>query len=135
MSNKFQEVTQDIQARINEVAYLMWESAGRQQGMAMEYWLKAESEVMSTLHAAASRMMPSPRRDDEKPAAPAKPVAPAKPAVQVEPTATPKPAIEAPKEAKPAEAATKPAAEAKPVASVAPPSPARKPAARGKSKS
>jgi len=129
MSNKFQEVTQDIQARINEVAYLMWESAGRQQGMAMEYWLKAESEVMSTLHAAASRMMPSPRRDDEKPAAPANPVAP------VVPAATPKPAIEAPKEAKPAVAATKPAAEAKPVASVAPPSPARKPAARGKSKS
>lgn len=119
MSNKFQEVTQDIQARINEVAYLMWESAGRQQGMAMEYWLKAESEVMATLQSAASRMMPSSRKGEEKPAAPAKsPV-----------QAAPKPAIEAPKEVKPAVAA------AKPVASVAPPSPARKPAARGKSKS
>lgn len=129
MSNKFQEVTQDIQARINEVAYLMWESAGRQQGMAMEYWLKAESEVMATLQSAASRMMPSSRKGEEKPAAPAKSV------VQAGPAAAPKPSIEAPKEAKPAVAAAKPAAEAKPVAAVAPPSPARKPAARGKSKS
>ena len=128
MSNKFQEVTQDIQARINEVAYLMWESAGRQQGMAMEYWLKAESEVMSTLQSAASRMMPSSRKAEEKPAAPAKSV------VQAAPVAAPKPSIEAPKAAIPAVAA-KPAAEAKPVASAAPPSPARKPAARGKSKS
>lgn len=122
MNNKFQELTQDIQARINEVAYLMWESAGRQQGMAMEYWLKAESEVMSTLQSAAARLMPSSRKDEEKPAAPAQS------ALQVEPAAAPKPAIEAPK-AKPA------AAEAKPAASIAPPSPARKPAARGKSKS
>ena len=57
MSNDLHQMTQDLQTRIRELAYLMWESAGRQQGMAIEYWLKAESEVMSTLQAAA-RMLP-----------------------------------------------------------------------------
>src|SRR5512147_2536704 len=57
MSSDLQKMTEDLQTRIRELAYLMWESAGRQQGMAMEYWLKAESEVMSTLQAAA-RMLP-----------------------------------------------------------------------------
>lgn len=57
MSNDLHQMTQDLQTRIRELAYLMWESAGRQQGMAMEYWLKAESEVMSALQAAA-RMLP-----------------------------------------------------------------------------
>jgi hypothetical protein len=58
MTNRFSELTQDIQDRIREIAYLMWESAGRQHGMAMEYWLSAEQEVLSTLQAAAHRMMP-----------------------------------------------------------------------------
>lgn len=58
MTNTLQEMTRDMQARVRELAYMMWESAGRQHGMAMEYWLKAESEVMSTLQAAASKMMP-----------------------------------------------------------------------------
>jgi hypothetical protein len=58
MSNELHQMTQDIQTRIRELAYLMWESAGRQQGMAMEYWLKAESEVLSTLQAAATHMLP-----------------------------------------------------------------------------
>jgi hypothetical protein len=58
MSNELHQMTQDLQTRIRELAYLMWESAGRQQGMAMEYWLKAESEVLSTLQAAAARMLP-----------------------------------------------------------------------------
>lgn len=58
MSNPFFELTQDIQARIREIAYLMWESAGRQHGMAMQYWLSAEQEVLSTVQAAAERMMP-----------------------------------------------------------------------------
>jgi hypothetical protein len=57
MSNDLHQMTQDLQTRIRELAYLMWESAGRQQGMAMEYWLKAESEVMSAVQAAA-RMLP-----------------------------------------------------------------------------
>jgi Protein of unknown function (DUF2934) len=58
MSNQFLELTQEMQTRIRELAYLMWESAGRQQGMAMDYWLKAENEVLSTLQAAAARIMP-----------------------------------------------------------------------------
>jgi hypothetical protein len=58
MTNRFSELTQDIQDRIREIAYLMWESAGRQHGMAMEYWLSAEQEVLSTLQAAAHRMLP-----------------------------------------------------------------------------
>jgi hypothetical protein len=59
MINRFSELTQDIQDRIREIAYLMWESAGRQHGMAMEYWLSAEQEVLSTLQAAAHRMTPA----------------------------------------------------------------------------
>ncbi len=58
MKNTFSELTQDLQDRIREIAYLMWESAGRQHGMAMEYWLSAEQEVLSTLQAAAHRMLP-----------------------------------------------------------------------------
>jgi hypothetical protein len=51
-------LVKDIQDRVREVAYLMWESAGRQHGMAMEYWLTAEREVISTMQSAAERMMP-----------------------------------------------------------------------------
>jgi hypothetical protein len=128
MSNKLQEMTQDIQARISELAYLMWESAGRQQGMAMEYWLKAEKEVMSTFQAAASHMMPKQPKAETKPAVAAKVAKPADVA---------KPSLEAPKaavQAKPAAEAPTPAAETKPAASSASPSPTRKPAARGKTK-
>ena len=84
MSNQFQDMTEGMQTKIRELAYLMWESAGRQQGMAMEYWLKAETEVLSTLQAAAARMIspvisarkepaettPSPVRDAEIAVAP-----------------------------------------------------------------
>lgn len=58
MSNTLQEMTLDLQTRIRELAYLMWESAGRHQGMAIEYWLKAESEVLTAMEAAAARVMP-----------------------------------------------------------------------------
>jgi predicted flap endonuclease-1-like 5' DNA nuclease len=36
----------------------MWESAGRQAGRAMEYWLAAEREVRTALGAAAGTIMP-----------------------------------------------------------------------------
>ena len=39
MSNDFKDIAQGIQDRIRELAYLMWEAAGRQHGMAMEYWV------------------------------------------------------------------------------------------------
>jgi DUF2934 family protein len=80
MSNDLHQMTQDLQARIRELAYLMWESAGRQHGAAMEYWLKAESEVLSTLQAAA-RILPG-----AKPAKSTKPEA-GTPATAVEPAA------------------------------------------------
>jgi len=51
-------LVKDIQDRVREVAYLMWESAGRHHGMAMEYWLQAEREVITTMQSAAERMMP-----------------------------------------------------------------------------
>jgi len=51
-------LVKDIQDRVREVAYLMWESAGRHHGMAMEYWLQAEREVITTMQGAAERMMP-----------------------------------------------------------------------------
>jgi hypothetical protein len=59
-------LVKDIQDRVREVAYLMWESAGRQHGMALEYWLSAEREVITTMQAASDRMMPAPVRDGEE---------------------------------------------------------------------
>ncbi len=56
MSNKINELTRNIQDRVREIAYLMWESAGRQHGMAMEYWLAAEKDVLNTMQAAAGAM-------------------------------------------------------------------------------
>jgi hypothetical protein len=116
MNNPLQEMTQDLQNRIRELAYRMWETAGRQQGMAMEYWLKAESSVLATFAAAASSMMPG-----NKPAAEATPEAvapgstttpgspPAAPAETAAPTPSAPEAPAAPAAAAPA-AATKPTA-------------------------
>jgi hypothetical protein len=58
MTNKLQEMSEDVQHRIREVAYMMWDSAGRHQGMALEYWLAAEREVLATMQRAAERLMP-----------------------------------------------------------------------------
>lgn len=64
-----QKQGEEIQARIRDLAYALWESAGRQQGMAMEYWLQAEKEVMTTVQRMASAAMPKPA---QRKAAPAK---------------------------------------------------------------
>jgi hypothetical protein len=89
MNDDFKKMSQDIQNRISEMAYLMWETAGRQQGMAMEYWLAAEKEVMTTAQKAAERMMPQEKKASAKTAKPkaetAKPAA--KPAAS-KPTAS-----------------------------------------------
>ncbi len=58
MNTDILALVKDIQDRVREVAYLMWESAGRQHGMALEYWLAAERDVISTMQSAAERMMP-----------------------------------------------------------------------------
>ncbi|MBK8175177.1 MAG: DUF2934 domain-containing protein [Rhodospirillales bacterium] len=63
MSTMLHEMTEDVQTRVRELAYLMWESAGRQQGMAMQYWLLAESEVLSAMKQAAITMMPGSRSE------------------------------------------------------------------------
>jgi hypothetical protein len=59
MTDPFRELTQEVQTRTCELACLMWETAGRQQGMALDYWIKFENEVFSILQATAARMMPS----------------------------------------------------------------------------
>lgn len=59
MSSNIVKMSQDVQKRIRDMAYLMWELAGRHHGMAMEYWLAAEREIRKTLEAAAHKIMPS----------------------------------------------------------------------------
>jgi len=74
-----QKQGEEIQARIRDLAYTLWESAGKQQGMAMKYWLQAEKEVMSTVQRVAAAAMPKPA---QRKAAPAAKAAPAKPAAK-----------------------------------------------------
>jgi hypothetical protein len=46
-----------FEARIRELAYLLWESGGRHYGHALEYWLAAEREVLRTFERAQDRLM------------------------------------------------------------------------------
>ncbi len=57
MNEQVRQLTEEIQSRIRALAYLLWEAAGRQQGMALEYWLEAEREVLHTMQAAADTFM------------------------------------------------------------------------------
>jgi hypothetical protein len=107
MKNILQMMAEDIQQRIRQVAYLMWESAGRQQGMAMDYWLAAEREVLSTMQAATERLMPAETKG--APAAPKPAAEPAAPAPQPTAAAAAPELPPAPAPA-PAPAPTKPAA-------------------------
>jgi len=59
MSKEIENMTQEIQDKISELAYLMWESAGRQQGMAMNYWLAAEKDILTTMQVAAETVIPA----------------------------------------------------------------------------
>jgi peptidoglycan hydrolase CwlO-like protein len=59
MSKEIENMTQEIQDKISELAYLMWESAGRQQGMAMNYWLAAEKDILTTMQAATETVIPA----------------------------------------------------------------------------
>lgn len=117
MGKSFHEIAENIQERIRQVAYLMWESAGRQHGMAMEYWLAAETEVLKTMQAAAESLMPREAKREQPVAA--IPAGKEPPAASLASPATPAPApapaaqaeTEKPKAAKPA--ARKPAGRAK----------------------
>ena len=87
---------QEIEDRIREAAYLMWEQAGRLSDLAHEYWVAAEKEVLAAWRTAAEKAVPGgkpekaeePKAEDSKPAA----SVPEKPA-----RATAKPAANAPK--------------------------------------
>ncbi|NBC31289.1 MAG: DUF2934 domain-containing protein [Alphaproteobacteria bacterium] len=47
----------ELHDRISQLAYLMWEAAGRQQGLAMEYWLAAERQVITMVGTAMGTAM------------------------------------------------------------------------------
>lgn len=47
----------ELHEQISELAYLMWEAAGRQQGLAVEYWLAAERQVMAMVGTAVDQFM------------------------------------------------------------------------------
>lgn len=46
-----------FEARIRELAYLLWESGGRHYGHALEFWLAAEREVLQTFERAQDRLL------------------------------------------------------------------------------
>jgi uncharacterized membrane protein YgcG len=49
-------------ARIRALAECMWEAAGRQYGLAQEFWLAAERHVLTTMRAAANGPAGNPAR-------------------------------------------------------------------------
>jgi len=57
MNEQVRRLTEEIQSRIRQLAYIMWDAAGQQQGMALEYWLEAEREVLQTMQSAADTLM------------------------------------------------------------------------------
>jgi hypothetical protein len=66
----------DLDQRIREIAYLMWEAAGHQHGFALDYWLAAEKDVLATLAATARALIggdaePSGRAPEAAPGPPA----------------------------------------------------------------
>ena len=124
MSDDVRKMAQDVQDRIRELAYHLWESAGRQHGLANDYWLKAEREVLNTMQRAAEAIMPSPSKPEAKKAAPApKPAAPAPASKPAAPASAPKPAATAPAP-KPAPKPAAPTPAPKPAAAAPAPKPA-----------
>lgn len=76
MSADVKNLTKDVQDRIRDLAYLMWESAGKQQNMALQYWLNAEREILTSMQAATEVMLPARgqrRKAAQNPAQPATP--------------------------------------------------------------
>jgi hypothetical protein len=45
--------------RIRDLAHCMWDSAGRQYGLALDYWLSAERHVLTMMRAASGTATPS----------------------------------------------------------------------------
>lgn len=46
------DVKQDLEERIRECAYHMWELEGRPEGRAEEYWQRARERIEAETHAA-----------------------------------------------------------------------------------
>ena len=92
----------ETEDRVREMAYLMWEQAGRQMGMAAEFWLAAEREVLKTMSAMAGACAPGKPADAEMAQAKSAPAAKSDPAPDAK-SAAPK------AEAAPAKAETTPA--------------------------
>ncbi len=127
MSNQdMKDYPQEMQDRIREVAYMMWESAGRQYGMAMEYWLAAEREVLKATQSAAERMMPT--AQDMQNAVDAASESFSTMGVKVETKTTTTKAAPAESESKSAKADAAPAAEPEKAAAPQPPQAAPRPA-------
>lgn len=131
MNTEIMALVKDIQDRVRQVAYMMWESAGRQHGMAMNYWLAAERDVIETMQAAAERMIPADPPGEDVPAAATASAPPPRQLEKPAAKATPPAKMAAPKKAA-AKTADAPAAKepAKPAAKATP----RKPAASAKPK-
>jgi hypothetical protein len=58
MSDDSRKYGKEVEDRIRDLAYSMWESAGRLQGLATEFWLAAEKQVLASMGAAAGTLMP-----------------------------------------------------------------------------
>ena len=142
MSEEDKKHGQEIEDRIRESAYLMWEQAGRLSDMAHEYWVAAEKEVLAAWRTATEKLTPGekpekaggPKDEDSKPAASvaAKPArATAKPAAKLARAKRQKGEAGEPKSAKPARTGAKAAAKEekpkKPKAAAARPAPSETP--------
>lgn len=58
---------EELQRKIRKVAYLMWEAAGSQHGRALEFWLAAESELLSTRESGRERIKSGLRENTDPP--------------------------------------------------------------------
>lgn len=72
--NKHQ--SQELHDRIRELAYLLWEAAGRRHGLSLDYWLAAETEVMVAMRNRSDNKNPSDTRPSEDRRSGAKPSTP-----------------------------------------------------------
>ena len=77
MSEDDKKYGREIEDRIREVAYLMWERAGHLSDMAHEYWVAAEKEVSATWRKATEQVLPGEKpKKAEEPKAKARETAP-----------------------------------------------------------
>ncbi|MGZ8409254.1 MAG: DUF2934 domain-containing protein [Hyphomicrobium sp.] len=76
MSDDVKNLAKDVQDRIRNLAYLMWESAGKQQNMASQYWLNAEREILASMQAATQVMLPARTQRQKTAQNPAQPATP-----------------------------------------------------------